>query len=131
MTPEFRSEKRNDFLRRLTSYYTQFEGSPHFSFASDIYTGFGFDPATEPFDRNRAITNVEDAADISPRERDVFEQLAKGASTDEISGKLYISKATVKSHINSIYKKLGIHSHDDLLRAVDEEQRRLLGQAGR
>ena len=50
----------------------------------------------------------------SPRERDVFELMVQGKSTSEISESLYISRATTKSHMSSIYKKLGVHSREEM-----------------
>jgi DNA-binding NarL/FixJ family response regulator len=45
-------------------------------------------------------------ASLTPRERDVLEQLAQGKSTTEIAAALYISQNTVKTHVRRILKKL-------------------------
>ena len=44
---------------------------------------------------------------LSPREVDVLTWVAKGASNKEIAQHLYISEATVKSHLLHIFEKLG------------------------
>ncbi len=45
---------------------------------------------------------------LSDRERDVLVEIAHGHSNDEISERLYIAAATVKSHINRLFTKLGV-----------------------
>jgi DNA-binding NarL/FixJ family response regulator len=45
-------------------------------------------------------------ADLSSRELEVLELLAEGRSNAEIAAALYLSEATIKSHINHILTKL-------------------------
>lgn len=47
---------------------------------------------------------------ISEREKDVLEQLSKGLNYIEIAKNLFISPATVRKHIENIYKKLQVHN---------------------
>ncbi|MFJ9849374.1 LuxR C-terminal-related transcriptional regulator [Streptomyces sp. NPDC101150] len=44
---------------------------------------------------------------LSAREREVLELVAKGTSNREIAAVLFISEATVKTHLTHIYGKLG------------------------
>lgn len=53
--------------------------------------------------------------DLSQQERKVFALILEGKSNKEISSVLSISLSTVKSHINSIYSKLGISSRKEML----------------
>jgi DNA-binding NarL/FixJ family response regulator len=46
--------------------------------------------------------------DLTPREVEVLRAIAAGYSNAEIAGRLVISEATVKTHINNIFSKLGV-----------------------
>ena len=58
---------------------------------------------------------------LSPREREVLGAIAEGRSAPEIGRELYLSTATVKSHLRSLYEKLGV---SDRAAAVAEAMRR-------
>ena len=45
---------------------------------------------------------------LSPREIDVLKLVARGANNQEIANQLYITQATVKSHLIRIYGKLNV-----------------------
>ncbi len=49
-----------------------------------------------------------ETAGLSQRELDVVRQVAKGLSNSEIAGQLFLSDATVKSHVARILAKLGL-----------------------
>lgn len=47
-------------------------------------------------------------ARLSPREREIMDVIAAGASNREIAAAFFLSEKTVKNHINSIFGKLGV-----------------------
>jgi PAS domain S-box-containing protein len=47
---------------------------------------------------------------LTPREVEVLRMLAQGASTDQIAELLHIARETVRNHVRSILRKLGVHS---------------------
>jgi DNA-binding NarL/FixJ family response regulator len=49
-------------------------------------------------------------ANLSPREREVLELIAGGASNTEIATRLELSIHTAKRHVASILSKLQVHS---------------------
>ena len=48
------------------------------------------------------------AADLTEREWEVLHLLRDGASTAEIAGRLFVSQATVRSHVAAVLKKLKV-----------------------
>ena len=50
------------------------------------------------------------SAQLSDRERQVLESLARNTSLAGVARSLYLSSNTVKTHLRSIYRKLGTHS---------------------
>jgi DNA-binding NarL/FixJ family response regulator len=47
---------------------------------------------------------------LTPREREVLQALAEGFSDKEIAERLYVGIGTVRTHITSILRKLGVRS---------------------
>ncbi len=46
--------------------------------------------------------------ELTSREKEILNLVARGASNQEIAGKLYIKDVTVKTHLNNIFKKLNV-----------------------
>ncbi|MEU6979130.1 MULTISPECIES: response regulator transcription factor [unclassified Streptomyces] len=61
---------------------------------------------------------------LTDRERDILGQLAHGLGNREIARALFISEATVKTHLGRIYAKLGVDTRAGAV-AVAKEQRLL------
>ena len=45
---------------------------------------------------------------LTPKEKEVLALVAKGASNQEIADKLFVRDVTIKTHLNSIFKKLKV-----------------------
>lgn len=65
----------------------------------------------------------DDDPGLSPREREVLALTADGASAGEISARLHLSSATIRTHLQKLYAKLGV---SDRAAAVAEGMRRRL-----
>jgi DNA-binding NarL/FixJ family response regulator len=66
-------------------------------------------PALRPLDR------------LTDRQREVAELVAQGLSNEEIAGRLFLSLATVKSHLTTSMRRLGIRSRTELAILVTRE----------
>ena len=56
---------------------------------------------------------------LTPRERQILALMIRGADNRAIAGELYISYATVRTHVRSILAKLGARSQlDAVARAI-------------
>jgi DNA-binding NarL/FixJ family response regulator len=54
------------------------------------------------------VTPPAELAELTEREREVLIQMAAGLSNAEIAAKLFVSEATVKTHVGRILAKLGL-----------------------
>jgi DNA-binding NarL/FixJ family response regulator len=54
------------------------------------------------------VASQSNRPQLSARERDVLELIARGLGNKEIASQLEIAEDTVKNHIKSIYSKLGV-----------------------
>ena len=63
------------------------------------------DPAASQA-RDRATSNL--LAPLTERERQVLVEVAHGRSNSEIASRLYLSEATIKTHVGHILTKLGL-----------------------
>ncbi|MEU9618317.1 MULTISPECIES: response regulator transcription factor [unclassified Streptomyces] len=61
---------------------------------------------------------------LTDRERDILAQLSQGLGNRDIARALFISEATVKTHLGRIYDKLGVDTRAGAV-AVAKEQRLL------
>ncbi|HEX7350061.1 response regulator transcription factor [Brachybacterium sp.] len=62
------------------------------------------------------------ATALSPRETEILEALATGATNREVAKALFISESTVKTHLVHLYEKLGVESRTAALRVARERR---------
>ncbi len=81
----------------------------------------------------RQCETIADRYLLSRRETEVMFLLAKGHNAAFIQDKLCISRSTAKTHISHIYRKLDIHTQQELLNMVDAARAEVTdrGQAAR
>jgi DNA-binding NarL/FixJ family response regulator len=53
--------------------------------------------------------------ELTPREAEVLGHIAAGLSNSEIAATLFVSEATVKTHINHIFTKTGLRDRAQLV----------------
>ncbi len=59
---------------------------------------------------------VPDAPSLTAREREILEYLADGWSNEEIADRLGLSLGTVKFHVGSLYRALGVGRRTEAVR---------------
>lgn len=59
---------------------------------------------------------------ITDREKEIIRAIIKGRSNTDIAAELFISLATVKTHLHNIYGKVGVESRFELLARLRGEQ---------
>ena len=61
------------------------------------------------------------ACGLTPREGEILGYLGRGHGIAFVADALVISESTVRTHVKSIYKKLGVNSREELVSKVSEE----------
>ena len=91
-----------------------------------VTAGFVCVPAT--------MRHAIDPPSLSFRERQVLALAVTGCPNAEIAERLYVSESTVKSHLASAYRQLGVHSRREacsvVLASGDALRRSVLGTLG-
>ena len=64
-------------------------------------------------DRHR--DSIMDEFGLSPREREVVNNILNGETRASAAKKLFISERTVKFHIENCYKKMGVSGKNELI----------------
>jgi len=93
------------------------------TWARELATGSGLLPdITTRFRSSAPTSEVRRVAagsvpvpTLSPREREVLGELARGATYADIGARLFVSENTVKTHVSSLYSKLGVSRRRDAL----------------
>jgi RNA polymerase sigma factor (sigma-70 family) len=58
-------------------------------------------------------SGINEAIDLTPREREILELIGQGLTNQEIADRLVIEVGTVKNHVHSILQKLDVSSRQD------------------
>lgn len=68
-----------------------------------------------PTSLEECLSSLDLADPLSARECEVADLMRHGNTVAVIARRLYISENTVRGHTKSIYRKLGIHSKQELI----------------
>jgi PAS domain S-box-containing protein len=63
-------------------------------------------------------TGSESAPSLTPRQREILDLIASGASTSEIAEKLTLSTETVRNHVRSLLSELQVHTRLEAIAAA-------------
>lgn len=59
---------------------------------------------------------------LTPKETEVMTLIGKGRSAQRIQEALDVSASTVNTHVNHIYRKMGVHSRQEMLDLLEREE---------
>jgi DNA-binding NarL/FixJ family response regulator len=76
----------------------------------------GFFRLFQTYERSRC--QARQRLQLTEREQDILQALAKGESNDEIAKNLHVTVATVKAHLTSIFEKLQVTSRTQAIVAI-------------
>jgi DNA-binding NarL/FixJ family response regulator len=66
----------------------------------------------------RALRHGVDLPAFSHRERQILGLVLAGLTNAEIAGRLYVAESTVKSHLTSVFRRLGVRSRREAMAVV-------------
>lgn len=75
-------------------------------------------PTTAASERGTSTPDGHVIPELSPREHDVLDGLAHGATYADIAANLCVSENTVKTHVSSLYGKLAVTRRSEALRVA-------------
>jgi DNA-binding NarL/FixJ family response regulator len=78
------------------------------------------DRAAEEQDRTRSARDALD--NLTERERDVADAVARGLSNADIAAELYMGVPTVKTHVGRLFTKLGVENRVQVAILVHDAQ---------
>jgi len=91
--------------------------------SKNLITGWGLARPANLIQANgtndMAVERLALEKNLTPREGEILAFMARGRNRKVISAELFISEETTKSHINGLYRKLSIHSQQELLTLVE------------
>ena len=79
-------------------------------------------PEPAPMSLDDRCAALADKHGLTAREAEIFLLTARGHSSTFIAEQLFISASTVRFHQQNIYRKFDIHSRQDLLALVNDEE---------
>jgi PAS domain S-box-containing protein len=68
-----------------------------------------------PLVQAAATLGIPTTTDLSPRQWEVASRLLRGERVATIASDMYLSQSTVRNHLSAIFRKVGVHSQQELL----------------
>lgn len=69
----------------------------------------------EPAKTSEIVPLVVDAYELTDRETEVTQYIARGLPTGEIAARLHLSPHTVRDHVKAVFEKVGVSSRGELV----------------
>jgi DNA-binding CsgD family transcriptional regulator len=75
----------------------------------------------EPATASEVAPLIAQAYELTPREEQVTELIARGLGTSEIASELHLSAHTVRDHVTAIFEKVGVRARGELVATLFTE----------
>jgi two-component system nitrate/nitrite response regulator NarL len=75
----------------------------------------------DPAPRRRALVDLQQGGGLTSREWQVLDLLRRGLTTAEIAERLFVSRATVRSHVAAVLRKLRVPDRESAIRLLEGE----------
>jgi len=94
-----------------------------FATGADSAAGLGLDDAVTMVLRARGarLRPATGWPSLTPTEREVVALVAEGLSNPDVADRLFMSRSTVKTHLNHVFAKLGVTTRAELAAAYVRE----------
>jgi DNA-binding NarL/FixJ family response regulator len=76
----------------------------------------------DAFKDGERVGGDEELDQLTPREREVLQLIARGYRYKEIAARLHLSVKTVEAHVSSVLRKLQLSSRHELTRWAQERR---------
>lgn len=94
---------------------------------SNMISGWGaIAPSERPSNDEALFSQIASEYRLTPRELEVTQLLARGRNKRHISQGLNLSEETVKTHMGNIYRKLFVHTQQELIDLIEKERLSML-----
>jgi LuxR family maltose regulon positive regulatory protein len=104
----------DEFIQLIQTTRSEWDSPELIEFTDRLLSRAGLPTSMEP------PTTQDLLEPLSPRELEVLHLLPSGLTAEELADELIVSVNTVRSHMKSIYAKLGVHSrHEAVARATE------------
>jgi two-component system response regulator DesR len=69
----------------------------------------------------RDMTALPQVNNLTVRQWEVLARIVRGERVPTIASDLHLSQSTVRNHLSLIFKRFGVRSQPELLRAIEEK----------
>jgi DNA-binding NarL/FixJ family response regulator len=118
LTKDATAEEIEHAIRALIAGHTHLDPAIQERLVAAVLHQEPATPAAEPTPESQPVLPDE----LTPREVEVLKLIAAGLSNREIADKLFLSNATVKTHINRIFYKTGARDRAQAVRYAYEHR---------
>lgn len=70
------------------------------------------------------MSDLSKAHKLSDREEEVLQLIARKVPIQQMEESLFVAQGTIKAHTSRIYRKLGVHSKEELFELLGIEEGR-------